>query len=162
VDFGVRCEEYCSDLQRAWYVTGPGERKAPPAVDRAFHAIRDAILRAADVLRPGVEGWRVDEAARSSLVAAGYPEYRHATGHQVGRTAHDGGAVLGPRWERYGRTPFYPVEPSSVFALELGVDNVDGRGYLGLEEMVLVREGGCEFISRPQTALPAMTGGPRR
>ncbi len=162
VDFGVRCDEYCSDLQRAWYVPLPGERRAPAAVDRAFQAIRDAILRAAEVLRPGALGWRVDEAARSSLVAAGYPEYRHATGHQVGRTAHDGGAVLGPRWERYGRTPFYPVEPSSVFALELGVDDVDGRGYLGLEEMVLVREGGCEFISRPQASLPAMPGGAGR
>jgi Xaa-Pro aminopeptidase len=162
IDFGVRVGDYCSDLQRAWYVTEPGESRVPASVERAFRAIREAISRAAEVLRPGVEGWRVDDAARRSLVAAGYPEYRHATGHQVGRAAHDGGAVLGPRWERYGRTPFYPVEPSSVFALELGVDDVDGRGYLGLEEMVLVREGGCEFISHPQGALPAMPGAPGR
>ena len=162
VDFGVRCDDYCCDLQRAWWVPSPGERAAPAPVRLAFEAIVAAIRRASEVLRPGVEGWRVDEAARSALVGAGYPEYRHATGHQVGRSANDGGAVLGPRWERYGRTPFYRVEPSSVFALELGVEDVDGRGYLGLEEMVLVSEKGCEFLSGPQTELPLLGAPPPR
>ena len=140
----------------------PGETAPPAPLRRAFESISRAIRRAAELLRPGVEGWRVDEAARRSLVAEGFPEYRHATGHQVGRTAHDGGVVLGPRWERYGRTPFYRVEPSSVFALELGVDDVDGRGYLGLEEMVLVHGGRCEFISHPQATLPVLPGPPAR
>ncbi|MHC4349565.1 MAG: M24 family metallopeptidase, partial [Planctomycetota bacterium] len=111
---------------------------------------------AAAVLRPGVEGWQVDAAARQAFVDAGYPEYQHATGHQVGRSAHDGGTVLGPRWERYGRTPHYVAEAGNVFTLELGVDNADGRGYLGLEEMVLVTDDGCEYLSTPQTDLPLL------
>lgn len=156
LDFGVRQDDYCSDLQRAWYVPEPGESAPPDAVQHAFDTIVKAIHHAAGVLRPGVEGWHVDEAARRVIVEAGYPEYRHATGHQVGRSAHDGGTVLGPRWERYGRTPFYMAEPGNVFTLELGVDNVDGRGYLGLEEMVVVTANGCEFLSSPQKTLPLL------
>jgi Xaa-Pro aminopeptidase len=162
VDFGVRQDDYCSDLQRAWYVPAPGETAPPAEVKRAFDAVLGAIRGAAAVLRPGVEGWQVDAAARQAFVDAGYAEYQHATGHQVGRSAHDGGTVLGPRWERYGRTPHYTAEAGNVFTLELGVENADGRGYLGLEEMVLVTDDGCEYLSTPQTTLPLLTArGPR-
>jgi Xaa-Pro aminopeptidase len=156
LDFGVRQDDYCSDLQRVWYVAAAGETRPPEAVQRAFDAVLGAIRAAADVLRPGIEGWQVDAAARRAFVDAGYPEYQHATGHQVGRSAHDGGTVLGPRWERYGRTPHYTVEAGNVFTLELGVENADGRGCLGIEEMVLVTEHGCEFLSTPQTTLPLL------
>ena len=156
VDFGVRQDGYCSDLQRAWYVPAEGETAPPPGVKQAFDAVLGAIRIAAKTLRPGVKGWQVDAAARQAFVDAGYPQYQHATGHQVGRSAHDGGTVLGPRWERYGRTPHYTAEAGNVFTLELGVENADGRGYLGLEEMVLVTEDGCEYLSTPQTDLPLL------
>ena len=45
---------------------------------------------------------------------------------------------------------------NNVMTLELGIDNVDGRGYLGLEEMVLVTDDGCEWLSTPQTSLPLL------
>jgi Xaa-Pro aminopeptidase len=158
LDFGLRADGYCADLQRAWYVPESGETRPPDAVRRAFEAVAGAIRAAAGILRPGVEGWQVDDAARRAFVDAGYPEYEHATGHQVGRSAHDGGTVLAPRWERYGRTPHYAVEAGNVFTLELEVVDVEGRGCLGLEEMVLVTDDGCEFLSTPQTTLPLLGG----
>jgi Xaa-Pro aminopeptidase len=159
VDFGVRRDEYCSDVQRAWYVPSDAAPDPPPGLARVFDTVRRAIEAAAAVLRPGAEGWTVDAAARAVVVEAGYPEYRHATGHQVGRAAHDGGCVLGPRWERYGDTPTRRVEPGNVFTLELGVEETDGAGYLGLEEMLVVTESGCEPLTTPQRSLPAL-GGP--
>jgi Xaa-Pro aminopeptidase len=156
LDFGVRVDEYCSDIQRAWYVPEPGETAAPDGVQRGFDVIVRAIHAAFDALQPGVEGWAVDAAAREVITSAGYPEYQHATGHQVGRAAHDGGAVLGPKWERYGRTPTVPIEAGNVFTLELGIDNLDGRGYLGLEEMVLLTERGAQWLTTPQTSLPVL------
>ncbi len=41
------------------------------------------------------------------------------------------------------------MEAGNVFTLELGVA-VPGRGYIGLEEDVLVKEGGLEWLSNPQ------------
>lgn len=157
VDFGVRQEEYCSDIQRCWYVPEAGETQPPESVQRAFQAVVSAIDAAAALMKPGVCGHEVDAAARSALTSAGYPEYQHATGHEVGRAAHDGGAVLGPLWERYGDTPRFPLEAGQVFTLELGIENVDGwRGYLGLEEMVVVTETGIEWLSDRQTTLPLL------
>ncbi len=159
LDFGVMLDDYCADLQRAWYVPAEGETAPPDDVRRAFDTVVKAIHSAADALKPGVEGWRIDEIARTVVTDAGYPEYQHATGHHVGRAAHDGGGVLGPKWERYGRTPFYKIEPGNVLTLELGIENTGGRGYIGLEEMVLVTDTGCEFISTPQTTLPLLERG---
>lgn len=155
LDLGVLFEEYASDLQRCWFVREPHHPDPPSEVERAFLAVHGAISEGARALRPGIEGWRVDEAARSFLVAAGWPEYQHALGHQVGRMAHDGGGVLAPRWERYGRSPYLPVELDQVYTLELGL-MVEGRGYLGLEEMVLVTPGGCTWLSERQDALPVI------
>lgn len=148
IDVGVVRDGYASDLQRSWYVGS----EPPEDVMRAFTAVRGALTAGAEALRVGVQGWQVDDAARRFLVDHGYPEYMHALGHQVGRMAHDGGAVLGPRWERYGRTPYIPVSENEVYTLELGV-MVEGRGYLGIEEMVCVRDGDLEWLSTRQETL---------
>ena len=84
-------------------------------------------------------------------MAEGFPEYQHAFGHQLGRTAHDGSTLLGPRWERYGETPFGIVEAGQVYTLELGVTTE--AGMLALEEDVIVTATGCEFLEEPQTSL---------
>ena len=156
IDFGVMQDDYCADLQRCWYVPQEGEAAPPPEVRHAFDAVVQAIRAAAAVLKPGIAGWEVDAAARRTVVEAGYPEYQHATGHQVGRSAHDGAAILGPRWERYGQTPYRKIEPGNVFTLELGIENVADAGYVGLEEMVVVTSDGCEYLSSPQTTLPLL------
>ena len=152
IDFGVKQSGFCSDIQRLWYFLDGGETQAPPDVQRTFNAVRAAILAASKVLRPGSLGWEVDQAARSSLVRAGYPEYQHATGHQLGRTSHDGSTVLGPRWERYGQTPYGVVEAGNVFTLELGA-RVPNRGYVSLEEDVVVTARGMEWLTQPQTEI---------
>lgn len=151
VDLGLTREGYSSDIQRCWYV---GET-VPHDVLEALHAVNGAITAAAKVLKPGALGWQVDAAARSYLMAKGYPEYMHATGHQVGRVAHDGGAILGPRWERYGATPKMPIRQDEVYTLELGVE-LPGRGYLGIEEMVVVTESGCDWLSERQWDMPTI------
>ncbi|HET9493304.1 MAG TPA: Xaa-Pro peptidase family protein [Chloroflexia bacterium] len=149
MDFGVMQDGFCSDLQRMWYALDSGETEAPPDVRKAWDACWGAIDAGAAGLRPGVTGWQVDAAARAYLVEAGYPEYRHALGHGLGRVAHDGATLLGPRWDRYGQTPYGMVEAGNVFTLELGVA-VPGRGYIGLEEDVLVTADGLEWLSTPQ------------
>jgi len=111
-----------------------------------------ALLAGFDALRSGVEGWQVDQAARHALVNAGYPEYQFAFGHHLGRVAHDGSTVLGPRWERYGDSPYGQIEAGNVFAIELGVE-LPGHGYVGLEENVVITEDGAEWLSEPQTEL---------
>ncbi len=152
IDLGVVLNDYVSDLQRVWYLQPKGETNIPEPVQRAFRSVRGAIEAAAKALKPGVRGWQVDAEARDYIVEAGYPEYQHAVGHHIGRTVHDGATLLGPRWERYGQTPEGIVEPGNCFTLELGVE-VPGYGLVSLEEDVLVKDDGLEWLSRPQTEI---------
>ncbi len=151
-DFGVCENEYCSDIQRVVYFLANGETEAPEPVQRGFDTIVKAIQAAADVMVPGVLGKEVDAVARKVVTDAGYPEFKYATGHQMGRACHDGGALLGPEWTRYGTTPNQPLEVGHVYTIEPGLA-VPGYGYLGLEEDVLVTEDGVVFIGEPQMKL---------
>jgi Xaa-Pro aminopeptidase len=148
IDLGVRLDGFCSDLQRTWYVRGPGESGPPESVRRAFATVVSAIDAAAAALRPGVRGHEVDAAARRVVVEAGYPEYKYGTGHGLGRAVHDGGTMLGPRWPCYGKMTDGIVEAGNVYTLELGV--MTEAGYVGLEEDVVVSANGCEYLSTPQ------------
>lgn len=152
LDLGVRQNDYCSDLQRMWYVLDEGETAAPPEVQRAFEVVYGAVKAGEAALKPGIPGWQVDEAARDFIVDNGYPEYKHAFGHLLGRVAHDGATVLAPRWERYAGICELPVEVGNIFTLELHVV-VPHRGMMSLEEDVLVTHNGVEYLGRPQTTL---------
>ncbi|MCB8927900.1 MAG: aminopeptidase P family protein [Ardenticatenaceae bacterium] len=152
LDLGVKQNDYCSDIQRMWYVLDDGETEAPPEVQHAFEVVHGAIKAGEAQLTPGTPGWQVDEAARDFIVDNGFPEYMHAFGHLLGRVAHDGATVLGPRWERYTGICELPVEVGNIFTLELHVV-VPNRGIMSLEEDVLVTESGVEYLSNAQTAL---------
>jgi Xaa-Pro aminopeptidase len=152
MDFGVRYNGYCSDLQRTFYVRKEDEHQAPMDVQKGFDTIVRAIEGARQALHAGGQGIEVDKVARETITAAGYEEFPHALGHQVGRFAHDGTALLGPAWEKYAHKPFEPIEKRMVFTLEPRL-NVPGRGIATIEEMVIVTDGGAEFLSTPQREL---------
>ena len=152
MDFGVKVDGYCSDLQRTFYILRQGETTAPGDVLKGFRTILRAVEESRRAMRPGVAGFDVDAVARSIVVGAGYAEFPHALGHQVGRFAHDGTALLGPKWEKYARKPFRKLEEGMVFTLEPRL-TVAGKGVVTIEEMVAVTRGGAEFLGRPQTEL---------
>ncbi|MCP5053479.1 MAG: M24 family metallopeptidase, partial [bacterium] len=115
---------------------------------KGFNTIIESIRLAFDALKPGVKGNDIDKIARGYIVSQGYKEYPHALGHQVGRVAHDGGALLAPDWERYGNLPFIPLEEGQVFTIEprLYLDN----GVVTVEEMVVITKDGAKWLSDPQ------------
>jgi Xaa-Pro aminopeptidase len=152
MDFGVKYQDYVSDLQRTFYVLEEGEKEAPPDVKKGFETIVKAIELSAGALRPGIQGKDIDAVARNYIVSKGYEEFPHGLGHQVGRFAHDGTALLGPAWEKYAEKPFEPLEQGMVFTLEPRL-KVPERGVATIEEMVIITGDGAEFLSKPQKEL---------
>ncbi len=149
LDFGVKYDGYCSDIQRNYFV-GPGI--VPKGVERMFRTAREANDAALSVLKPGIPGYRVDEAGRRLIVRRGFSEYKHARGHVLGRSTHEIGPLLGPRWpNRYGRQGEKPVQKDMVFTIEPSVTSK--LGTCNLEQDVLVTSKGYEELSKPQDEL---------
>jgi Xaa-Pro aminopeptidase len=152
IDFGVKINGYCSDLQRSWYILKNGETDAPKEVKRGFQVILDSISRAADAIKPGKTGFEIDTIARDYIVSQGYEEYPHGLGHQIGREAHDGGGLLGPKWERYGSLPDIPLEINQLFTIEPRL-TIKDYGIATVEEIVVITDDGCKFLSNRQTEI---------
>ncbi len=148
-DFGVIYKDYCSDLQRTWYIRKEGEEGAPEEVLKGFSTIIESIKLSFNAIKPGAKGVNIDTIAREYIVSKGYEEYPHALGHQVGRTAHDGGALLGPTWERYGNLPLIPLEEGQVFTIEPRL-YLKEQGVVTVEEMIYITVDGAEWLSKPQ------------
>ncbi len=153
IDFGIVMDGYASDMQRMYYLLKPGEAEAPEEVRNAFYCVRDSIQKTADFLKPGVIGLDADTVCRNSILEGGYASYGFATGHQLGRLAHDGGPLLGPKKPRYDRPELIqtPLKEGFVFTIEPGLET--GSGHIGIEEVVVIRKDGAEFLSSPQQEL---------
>ncbi len=149
-DFGVKYEGFCSDIQRVCYALREGETEPPVEIQRGFLTIRAAIEQSRQAMKPGVTGNSIDVIARNIVTEAGYPEYPYALGHQLGRVAHDGGALLGPLWEKYGDQPNQKLEVGQIYTIEPGLA-VNGYGYMGLEEDVFITQNGAEYFYPPQS-----------
>ena len=156
-DFGVKYEDYCSDIQRVCYVLREGETEAPVEIQRGFITIRTAIEKSREAMKVGVTGNSIDVISRGIVTDSGYPEYPYALGHQLGRVAHDGGALLGPLWEKYGDSPRQKLEVGQVFTIEPGLA-VPGYGYMGLEEDVFITERGAGYFTEPQKEVVLLKG----
>ena len=156
-DFGVKYEEYCSDIQHVCYVLREDETAAPVEVQRGFDTIRSAVEKSRQAMQAGVTGNAIDIISRKTVTEAGYPEFKYALGHQLGRVAHDGGALLGPLWEKYGDSPNQKLEVGQIFTIEPGLA-VEDYGYVGLEEDVVITPNGAEYLGEPQREVILLKG----
>jgi Xaa-Pro aminopeptidase len=152
MDFGVRYNGYCSDMQRTFYILEKGQTKAPPKVKKGFDTIVKSIDEARQAMFIGAQGLDVDAVAREVVLMGGYEEFPHALGHQVGRYSHDGTALLGPAWEKYAQKPFQKLEENMVFTIEPRL-TIPDRGVATIEEMVVLTKDGAKYLSRPQKKL---------
>ena len=152
MDFGVKVNGYCSDMQRTFYIMKEDETEIPADVKKGFDTIVEAVEKSKLGMRAGIEAKEIDAIARNIVVENGYEEFPHGLGHQVGRFSHDGTALLGPTWEKYAQKPFQKLEVGMVFTIEPRL-TVENRGVATIEEMVVVTENGAEWLTTPQKEL---------
>lgn len=134
LDLGVILRHYCSDLTRTVYLG-----RAPSNIKRLYRAVDQARLAALDVLRPGIQAGRVDQAARKALERSGLAKYFvHSTGHGLGIEIHE--------TPRVGRKQKQQIRAGSVITIEPGV-YIEGLGGIRIEDDVAVHEAGNEVLT---------------
>jgi Xaa-Pro aminopeptidase len=83
------------------------------ARDAAIHTVQDAFRN-----RTLLQGWQVDQAARTIIDQAGYGQYFfHRTGHSIGQEVHGNGANMDNLETREERR----VLPRTCFSVEPGI-----------------------------------------
>jgi Xaa-Pro aminopeptidase len=133
-DFGVILAGYCSDQTRTVWV-GARQEEAR----NAYESVREAQQAAIAAVRPGVSAGEVDAAARNVLHKAGLGRhFTHSTGHGVGLEIHEAPRVAAGQKE--------VLKPGMVITIEPGV-YFPGKWGVRIEDMVAVREGGCEVLT---------------
>ena len=158
-DVGVVYAGYRSDMQRTWYMLRPGETRAPANVQQAWDTLMAAMTAGVAKLTPGNKGWQVDAAARDAIVKRGFPAPQFAFGHHLGRNAHDGAGVLGPKWERYGRAPLFPIAVGQVYAVEYGIPTSDPYvGWVSVEDDLHITPDGVAWMVTPQREIGLLSG----
>jgi len=137
-DFGVILGGYCSDQTRSVWV-GRASGASGNEARGAYDAVRDAQESAIASVRAGVSAGEVDAAARKVLQKAGLGRYfTHSTGHGVGLEIHEAPKIAAGQKE--------VLQLGMVITIEPGV-YLPGKWGLRIEDMVAVREGGCEVLT---------------
>jgi len=140
IDMGLILDGYCSDMTRTLV---PG--KACARYLELHRLVRKAQLVGMAAIRAGVRASDVDRAARGIIAEAGYGDcFGHSLGHGVGLAVHEE-----PRLSSRNKKQ---LRAGMVVTVEPGI-YIPGWGGIRLENMVVVREDGCENLNRDTTWL---------
>jgi len=135
IDMGALLDGYCSDLTRSFCV---GE--ATDAYQRAWGLVLEAQVAAEQAIKPGMTGREADAVAREIIYHGGYEgKFGHGLGHGVGLAIHESPYAS----QRSNDT----LQAGNVVTVEPGVYDLAWGG-IRLEDMVVVRENGCEVLTR--------------
>ena len=140
IDMGLVLNGYCSDMTRTFCLGKPDDKYL-----QIHRIVRKAQLAGIKAVRAGVSGKEVDSAARKIITETGYgPYFGHGLGHGVGLAVHEN-----PRVSQRARKH---LQAGMIVTIEPGI-YLPGWGGIRLENMVVVREGGCEELNKDSTYL---------
>jgi Xaa-Pro aminopeptidase len=135
-DIGARLDGYCSDCTRTVAVGEPGEHAR-----EVYALVLEAQLAGLAAVAPGISGREADAASRAVIDARGYGErFGHGLGHGVGIEIHEA-----PRLSRTASEQ--PLLAGNVVSVEPGI-YLPGELGVRIEDLVVVRDGGAEILSR--------------
>ena len=135
MDFGCIKGGYCSDMTRTVAVGSATEE-----MRNVYDIVLRAQLAGIKTAKAGIPGREIDAAARKVISDAGYGEYfGHGFGHSLGLDIHEA-----PNANPRGAVP---MPAGAVCSAEPGI-YLPGRFGVRIEDVMIIREGGCEIITK--------------
>ena len=143
LDMGGVLDGYCSDLTRTVAIGDPGA-----VAVAAYDTVRRAQRSAIDAARAGMTGRDLDAVARSVIEADDLGEYfSHSLGHGLGIEVHE--------WPRLSQQVEHTLPAGATVTVEPGVYLPERFG-IRIEDVIVLREGGCENLTPLPTDLLAL------
>lgn len=140
MDFGCVYEGYCSDMTRTVALGEPSEE-----MRRVYQTVLEANYAAVERIKAGTACNEIDRVARNYIAEHGYGEYfGHGLGHGVGLEIHEE-PRFSPKCE-------VVTEKNMVITVEPGI-YLPGRFGVRIEDLVVVKEDGCELLSHSDREL---------
>ena len=135
MDFGSIKGGYCSDMTRTVAIGHATEE-----MKQVYSTVLEAQLAGIAAAKAGIEGRQLDAAARKVIADAGYgPYFGHGFGHSLGLDIHEA-PNAGPRSDAI-------LPAGAVVSAEPGI-YLPGRFGVRIEDVIIIREGGCENITK--------------
>lgn len=140
LDFGVKLNNYCSDMTRTVFFGS-----ATTEFKKIYQTVLKAQQKAIDFLKSSimnnqsVTGFEVDKIAREYIQDEGYPSIPHSLGHGIGLEVHEKPS-LSPRRVKD------ELKTGTVFSLEPGI-YLPNFGGVRIEDLVLLTVNGPEIIT---------------
>lgn len=135
MDFGCVYDGYCSDMTRTVAVGQPTEE-----MERVYHTVLEAQRAGIAAARAGITGSEVDRAARQVIQQAGYGAFfSHSFGHSLGLEIHESPNASSSEQK--------VLPAGAVISAEPGI-YLPGRFGVRIEDVLVLREGGCEDITQ--------------
>ena len=134
MDTGALLDGYHSDMTRTVALGQPTEE-----MEQVYSIVLAAQKAGINAARAGIPGREVDAAGRKVIADAGYgPYFSHSFGHSLGVDIHES-PNASP-----SETTLLPA--GAVISAEPGI-YLPGRFGVRIEDVLILREGGCEDIT---------------
>ena len=153
LDFGVKLNNYCSDMTRTIFFGKPTEKQK-----KIYQVVLESQKRAIDFLNTkykilntktkSLKASDVDNAARDYIIEQNYPTIPHSLGHGIGIEVHE----------------FPNISPNSkdilkegmVFSIEPGI-YIPGFGGVRIEDLVVLEKQDPRLLTKSRKTLIELT-----
>jgi Xaa-Pro aminopeptidase len=142
IDWGAEWAGYRSDMTRTFFM-----RNVPEFAIAAYPVVEQAMGNAVALLRPGQTLDAVDQAARNTIIAAGFEEFHYGVGHGVGLEIHEEPWIRSHSPESFLADMITTIEPGIY---------LHGVGGIRIENMFHVHPNGANNLCSLPTLLEDM------
>lgn len=154
LDFGVKHDNYCSDMTRTIFFGKPNEKQR-----KMYQTVLEAQRKAIDFfdkVRPSlrsdltkreirIKASDIDKAARDYIISQGFPSIPHSLGHGIGVEVHEAPSLS----SRSKQT----LENGMVFSIEPGI-YIPGFGGVRIEDLFTIQNKKLvQLTNAPKTSL---------